>query len=552
MGRGDGRVMAGGTGGIIYVVSGGMRPQILICGAGPTGLILAIWLAKREISFRIIDKAPKGGTASRALVIHARTMEFYRQLGLDEIVSKRSLHVERMRLWVRQRAVATVNFGAGSSGGQSGAGSSAGKLGGASPAGKSGGGQSEVTAYPAVLVFPQDEHEAVLEQALADMGIHVERNTELLSFKECPGCVMARLKKADGEEETAEFAWLAGCDGARSTGREHLGVGFPGGTYEHTFYVADITGEGPVINSDFNIALDDADFLAIFPLKEQGRARLIGTVQEKTNGLNGVMEDRVLQWSDVSQDILRRANVQVQSVNWFSTYRVHHRVASAFRKGRVFILGDAAHVHSPLGGQGMNTGIGDAVNLGWKLEAVLTRGAPAAILDSYEQERIGFARRLVATTDRAFTFVNKDSALAASIRTRIVPVVMPLLFRSAAVRRFVFRNVSQTKIEYRRSVLSLGKMGPVHSGDRLPWLSQQDNYAPLLSLDWQIHIFGSAPQKLIAYCMRWDLVLHSFRPEGPFHDGTLCLVRPDGYIGWIGHDTDLAGLARYVRRWCVA
>ena len=514
-----------GCDGIIYVVSGDMRPQVLICGAGPTGLVLAIWLAKRAIPFRIIDKAPKAGTASRALVVHARTMEFYRQLGLDAAVDSRSLHIEQIRLWVKQRAVATVRFG---------------------------GASSEVTAYPSVLVFPQDEHEALLEQKLSAMGIHVERNTELLSFKECPGCVTARLKKANGEEETVEFSWLTGCDGARSTVREGLGVDFPGGTYEHMFYVADITGSGPVINRDFNIALDDADFLAIFPLKEPGRARLIGTVQENTKGPNGVMEDRVLQWSDVSQNILRRANVEIQEVNWFSTYRVHHRVASAFRKGRVFLLGDAAHVHSPLGGQGMNTGIGDAVNLGWKLEAVLTRGAPPAILDSYEQERIGFARRLVATTDRAFTFVNRRSVLAASMRTRIVPAIMPLLFRSMALRRFIFRNISQTKIEYRKSVLSLGKMGPIHSGDRLPWLSKQDNFAPLSSLDWQIHIFGNASQKLIAWCTRWDMTLHSFRPEGPFHDGTLCLVRPDGYIGWIGHDTDLAGLARYVRRWCIA
>lgn len=502
-----------------------MRPQILIVGAGPTGLVLAIWLAKREISFRLIDKAPKAGTASRALVVHARTLEFYRQLGLDQAVISRSHPIDQIRLWVKQRPVGTVRFSAAA---------------------------TDVSAYSSVLVFPQDEHEALLQQELEGLGVEVERGTELLSFKECRGGMMVRLKKADGEIETCDFAWLAGCDGARSTVREQLGIGFPGGTYEHTFYVADITASGPVINPDLNLALDDSDFLAVFPLRGKGRARIIGTVQEKTRGPNGVMEDRCLQWSDVSQDIFRRIHLDIKDVNWFSTYRVHHRVASCFKKGRAFLLGDAAHVHSPLGGQGMNTGIGDAVNLGWKLEAVLTRGAPSAILDTYEKERIAFANRLVATTDRAFTFVNKKGTLATAVRTRVVPVILPLFFRSAAMRRYVFRTVSQTQIQYRSSALSAGSCGHVHAGDRLPWLRKEDNYGTLCALDWQAHFYGDPTWELVDWCAYRELPLHFFPPDGKIPPKTLCLVRPDGYIGWIGHVHDLAGLARYVSRWRIA
>ena len=129
-----------------------------------------------------------------------------------------------------------------------------------------------------------------------------------------------------------------------------------------------------------------------------------------------------------SKGVVERIRTEVETVNWFSTYRVHHRVADRFRKGRTFLLGDAAHIHSPVGGQGMNTGIGDAVNLGWKLAAVVGGRAHASILDSYEQERIGFARQLVATTDRAFTGVTSSGAMARLIRLQIVPLVLPLLF----------------------------------------------------------------------------------------------------------------------------
>ena len=162
--------------------------------------------------------------------------------------------------------------------------------------------------------------------------------------------------------------------------------------------------------------------------------------------------------------------IDVERVNWFSTYRVHHRVADRFRDGRAFLLGDAAHVHSPVGGQGMNTGIGDAVNLAWKLAAVLHERAGAPILDTYEPERIAFARRLVATTDSAFTGVTSSSVTARTLRLRLVPALLPRLLMLQTFRRLAFRTVSQTAINYRGSALSEGRAGRVHGGDRLPWV----------------------------------------------------------------------------------
>ncbi len=217
------------------------------------------------------------------------------------------------------------------------------------------------------------------------------------------------------------------------------------------------------MNGDLHVGLDTADFLAVFPLKNDGHARLVGTVRDEIEH-----RDDDLSWNDVSSRVLEWMQIKVDEVNWFSTYRVHHRVADFFRKGNAFLLGDAAHIHSPVGGQGMNTGIGDAVNLSWKLAAVLRGVAPASLLDSYEPERIAFARRLVATTDQAFTAVTSNTATARLVRLRIVPLLLPLLFKFAAFRRIMFRTVSQTAVNYRESSLSEGHAGEVHGGDRLP------------------------------------------------------------------------------------
>jgi len=242
-------------------------------------------------------------------------------------------------------------------------------------------------------------------------------------------------------------------------------------------------------------------------------------------------------------------------VNWFSTYRVHHRVADRFRDGRAFLLGDAAHIHSPVGGQGMNTGIGDAVNLAWKLAAVRHGAADAAILDTYETERIAFARRLVSTTDRAFTGVTSSTVLARAIRLHLVPWLMPSLFAFDAVKRLLFRTVSQTAIEYRASALSEGRAGEVHGGDRLPWIQLTadgaDNFAPLSSIDWQVHVYGDAAPDLRAACQQRGLALHVFPwrsaigRAGLQRDGVY-LVRPDGYVGLAADERAAAALESYL------
>jgi 2-polyprenyl-6-methoxyphenol hydroxylase-like FAD-dependent oxidoreductase len=497
---------------------------VLVVGAGPTGLVLALWLARLGVRVKIVDKAAQPGTTTRAIAVQARTLELYAQIGLADAVVARGRKAVAASLWVAGNRVARALVG------DMGAG---------------------ISRFPYALIFSQDEHERLLIDRLAEAGVEVDRGTELLGFEEDAGRVLARLKRPDGGAEECAAAYVAGCDGAHSAVRETLEVGFPGGEYAHLFYVADVEASGEVMNGDIHVGLDVNDFLAVFPLPHERRARLVGTVRPAAERPH---ED--LSWNDVSQRVIAWMRIDVERVNWFSTYRVHHRVAARFRRGRAFLLGDAAHIHSPVGGQGMNTGIGDAVNLAWKLAAVVHGRADASLLDSYEPERIAFARRLVATTDRAFTGVTSPGAIARRVRLDVVPRLIPLLFRFAAVRRLMFRTVSQTAVNYRGSSVSEGRAGGVHGGDRLPWVKahsngDEDNFARLASLDWQLHVYGEASPGIRAVSESRGLPLHVFpwrREIGRtgLRRHAVYLVRPDGYVGLADAAGDAARVTSYL------
>jgi hypothetical protein len=331
--------------------------------------------------------------------------------------------------------------------------------------------------------------------------------------------------------------------------RDTIGTGFPGGTYRQVFYVADVEARGPALDGELHVDLDEADFLAVFPLAGEGRARLIGTVRdERANHAD------TLKFEDVSDRAINHLKVQVKKVNWFSTYHVHHRVTEHFRKGHVFLLGDAAHIHSPAGGQGMNTGIGDAINLAWKLAAVLAGRAPERLLDSYEAERIGFARRLVATTDRVFSFVTAEGRIADILRTRVAPVLIPKITQFEMVREYIFRTVSQITLNYRGDPLGRGAAGHVHGGDRLPWVSigGDDNFATLVAMAWQVHVYGAASAELAVWCADHDVLLHVFNWRSEHEAAGLArdavyLLRPDTYVAL----ADASGAPGPLDRYCV-
>ncbi|MBV6319838.1 FAD-dependent monooxygenase [Duganella violaceipulchra] len=499
-----------------------MAPQVLIVGAGPTGLVLAIRLARHGVGVRIIDKNSGPGQASRAMAVHARTLEFYRQLGFADVVVNLGIKIEAIHLREGGEDVAELplkDIGAG------------------------------LSPYPFVLAFPQDDHERFLVEQLKAMGVEVEWNTELESFTQDEWGVRAVLER-DGDRIACSSAYLCGCDGARSRVRESLKFDFSGGTYEHLYYVADVKTSGPE-NRDLVGHLGANTFALMLPVRSRGMQRLIGILPPQAEALPEP------NFEDVRPVLEPLLGIKVEQVNWFSTYRVHHRVASQFRSDRCFLGGDAAHIHSPAGGQGMNTGIGDAVNLSWKLAQVLQGRAESTLLDTYQAERIVFARKLVATTDRAFQMIVSQGAGGQLLRGWLMPHVFPVLAGFAAARRTLFKTLSQVQIHYPDSHLSAGRAGDVIGGDRLPWVPQpdgEDNFSALQTLDWQLHVYGQPSALLGAAAREVSLPLHVYPWSDAADDAGLLrdaayLIRPDMHVALALPRQELDTLRNLVERY---
>jgi len=493
--------------------------EILIVGAGPTGLVLALYLAKQGIRARIIDKNTGPGLASRAMVLQVRTLEFYDQIGIAEKVIDSGFKLGSIHLREGDDEVATFQL---------------------TDMGKG------LSPYPFALSFPQDDHEKLLGEELKKAGIEVEWNTELVSFEETPDGVQVRLNK-NGTQEQTVVKYLCGCDGAHSTTRQLLKLGFPGGTYNQIFFVADVAAMGPAANADLNMCLNSDGFCLVFPIRSSGHFGLIGLVPPH------LKSDADVRFENIKPFAEKIVGLQVTHTFWDSVYHVHHRVAEHFRIGRVFLAGDAGHVHSPVGGQGMNTGIGDAINLAWKLAEVVQGRADEAILDSYEPERISFAHALVQSTDRAFQAIIGQGWEPRMLRSLFIPHLAPFLFGFSGFRRAAFRLISQTRIHYRDSSLSKGKVGHLHAGDRLPWVEASNNFKPLKSLDWQMHIYGKASDGLRKALQQTNLALQEFEwTEDAEHAGLrrdgMYLIRPDGHIGLASQTQDVEVLGEYLDR----
>jgi 2-polyprenyl-6-methoxyphenol hydroxylase-like FAD-dependent oxidoreductase len=475
------------------------------------------------VPFRIVDAAAGPGLHSRAMVVQARTLEFYRQFEFaDEMIGDgiviREVHLREAGRDGRPHEVVRLKFddlGAG------------------------------ISPYPFALTFPQDDHERFLHAKLADAGATVEWNTALDGFTQGDPGVEATLQGPNGTQR-ASFDYVCGCDGAHSNVRRTLGLGFPGATYEQLFFVCDArfsTGFDPSLNANLGEHL----LLLSFPVRSSGMQRLIGLLPpDVTDPDNATFET-------IRSKVEPVLGTTVSEVNWFAVYRVHHRVAERFRVGRAFILGDAAHIHSPAGGQGMNTGIGDAMNLGWKLADVVRGRARETLLDTFEEERIRFARALVATTDRAFTAMVAPGWRGMLTRRFLAPLAITVATSIPEARHAVFRVVSQTHIDYPESSLSEGSAGKIRGGDRLPWIGSVDNYAPLRSLDWQVHCFGEPGADLRSASERLGVALHAFAwsndaARAGFAENACYLVRPDGYVA-LAADRDAADrLIDYVMR----
>jgi 2-polyprenyl-6-methoxyphenol hydroxylase-like FAD-dependent oxidoreductase len=511
-----------------------MQTDVLIVGAGPTGLMLANQLARRGIRARIIDRHSGPAQQTRAMAVHARTLEIYSKLGIADEALELGQRGTGANMWTNGKWAARI------------------------PLREMG---ANLSPFPFVLMLGQDENERIMGEKLSDWGLSVEWNTELIGMEQEAGHVTAVIRRPDGSNEHVSVAYVAGCDGARSSVREFSGIKFPGAPYEHVFFVADTEATGPMVPSELNVYLWKDGFHLFFPMRGVDRWRVIGILPKE------LRSKADLAFAEVSPAITKEAGAQLafKSCSWFSTYRIHHRCVERFRDRRIFLLGDAAHVHSPMGGQGMNTGLQDAYNLAWKLALVVRGQADEHLLDTYEDERLPVAQQLLRSTDRAFTMVVSDSWRAGLFRTRVLTKIVAFAMKRAQVRLRAFRALSQIGIRYSRSRLSQGlaekAAGAPRPGDRFPWLKlhfqrsgvAEDVFQKLDDTRFNLIVIG---QRLPAGSAT-DLgeVSTYVIPDDPANADELArvripspsffVVRPDGYIGLAGARLEAGALRRY-------
>ena len=513
-----------------------VNTDLLIVGAGPTGLMLANQLARRGVRPVIIDRHSGPAQQSRAMAVHARSLEIYAQMGIAQETLHRGTIGLGANMWAEGQRKARIPF---------------------EQIGK------DLSPFPYVLMLGQDENELILGDRLRELGITVQWNTELVGLEQLPDRVLVTIRQPDGSTRRAQYAYVAGCDGSRSPVRELCGISFPGAAYESVFFVADTVATGDMVPAELNVYLWKRGFHLFFPMHGKHRWRVIGILPAN-------LRDREdLTFDDVIPDIRHAAGVSLSFSDclWFSTYRIHHRAANRFRDRRCFLLGDAAHVHSPMGGQGMNTGLQDAYNLAWKLALVARGEADAALLDSFEAERMPVAHTLLHSTDRAFTTVVSDSWLARVMRTRVIANVASLAMRRDRIKQLAFRTISQIGIQYRASPLSrslagLGGHGP-QAGDRFPWLQLkfrndgpvEDFFQRLDDRHFNLVVVGQ-PEPVQVARVVGDLMRTHTIPANPFNQRALSnahihgpcfyLLRPDGYIGLCGTHLDGTQVADYL------
>jgi 2-polyprenyl-6-methoxyphenol hydroxylase-like FAD-dependent oxidoreductase len=463
-------------------------------------------------------------------------LEIYAHLGIVEQALELGKRATGANMWVQGRRAARIPFGDTGRG---------------------------LSPYPFLLILGQDDNVRLLGDALRDQGMAVEWNTELVGLAQESGQVKAKVKRPDGTIAEVTAAWVAGCDGAHSAVRELSGIAFEGAPYEHVFFVADTQMTGPMVPDEVNIYLWREGFHLFFPMRGTDHWRLVGIVPPDMRGKSD------LTFEDVIPSVRQEAGTELSfmACSWFSTYRIHHRRAARFRDGRCFVLGDAAHIHSPVGAQGMNTGLQDAYNLAWKLALVVSGRAGAALLDSYADERVPFAQRLLSSTDRAFSLVVSDSWLSGLFRTRILAKIAAFAMSLDSIRTFAFRTISQIGISYRDSALSETLAGlpdsAPHAGDRFPWLrlkllpngSTEDLFGRLDDTRFNLIVIGQgSPPGGVAGL--GDLLRIHEVPNDSANDQELAraqipqpsfyLVRPDGHVGLAGTRLDAAAATRYV------
>jgi 2-polyprenyl-6-methoxyphenol hydroxylase-like FAD-dependent oxidoreductase len=515
--------------------------KVLIVGAGPSGLMMAAQLLRYGIEPVIIDSKLGPTDHSQALAVQARSMEIYRQMGLADQILKEGKPNAGLQFFYGDKLTGTFPL--------------------------SDTGQGE-TPYPYIFIYPQNKNERVLLGDLTQHVVPVYWNTTLKGLVQKSKSVDATVI-SESVEAIITADWIIGADGAHSTVRKQLDIHFSGDTYAHLFYLADI-----ISNHDddyIKLHLTNEGFAGFFPTPDKNGFRIIGSLPPEFEGKDDIKLEDILPFTEK----ITQGPVVVNKCNWFTTYKLHHRMADKFRSGRCFLIGDAAHIHSPVGGQGMNTGLQDAYNLAWKLAGVINNKIHEGILNTYAEERMPVAKQLLKTTDKAFNIMMSQAWWAQLFKKFALPKLLSAMWANDSVKQNFFQRVSQIGINYRHSHINLhlSHAHKIKAGDRLPYLKlydekkqiETDLHAWCSKPGFTMIIFGRlAELELLAFA-RWITHFYgsglnffylppSDRNQHIFdafeirtdHVKTL-VVRPDNYIGFMSDTTDIDIINNYMQ-----
>ncbi|KAI1399392.1 FAD binding domain-containing protein [Hypoxylon fuscum] len=412
--------------------------DVLIVGGGPTGVTLALELATQGIPFRIIDKELQRSDKSRALGVQPRTLELLNRHGdVRKFISRGNLS-SGTTFYVDGKKATDVDIS----------------------------GLAEDTPFPLILIISQVETEEFLDECLANHGFAVERGLEAGCIVQDSDGVTVQLSKPDGTEETVRAKYVVGADGAHScVRRAATGLTFEGAAYPQDFILCDASIRNSSIAwNRFSLCMGRGS-LAVFPLKD-GTCRVVASRMDADDDIDPKLEDFQAMLNQLYPDA-----GELYNPTWITRFHLHHRGVNGYRDNRLFVAGDAAHIHSPAGAQGMNTGIQDAINLGWKLAKVIRGERPDSFLDSYDRERRPIGQHLLETSDKMFTWGCSSNPFFVTFRNIVFKWVLPWFVSSRSRRANIFKFISEFGISYKDSSIvatASGFSGSVVGGDRVP------------------------------------------------------------------------------------
>ncbi|WP_181369424.1 FAD-dependent monooxygenase [Flavobacterium album] len=484
--------------------------KVIIAGAGPTGLALACQLLRYGIDLIILDKNESTTYLSKAMVVHARTLEIFDEMGLADKAVAEGQIAQQFTILSHGKTQGQMKIGAFGKG---------------------------LSPFPFALILEQSKTEQLLAKHLSELGTNVQWKSEIVRFDNTGDGVTVFYKDGQGNEQVIKGDYLVGCDGAASPVRHQIGLTFEGDTQERTFFVADVKMESPLTeDKDAWFVMIEKGFVLFFPMAGEKHYRVIGSVPED------LAKRGKATFADIATDLISQAEIPLEFPEeyWFSTYRVHSRMVESFSKGRCFIAGDAAHIHTPAGGQGMNTGIQDAYNLGWKLAFVLQGKANARLLDTYDEERRTNAVNLLKTTDRMFDILAGTSWLTNIFRLYLFPKLIKFATETPFINKRIFPTLSQIGISYPDSPLTIeSSLGKTEAGDRMPWfmINGESIYDKLMEPAYKLLYFGNENVAEVTSSVPLSKLSFSEIPD-PFesHSDFYIVLRPDNYIAYIGKD----------------